>query len=134
MLEYKPLIRSFNFEMMAYSFFASLFSLSISFLYRKLTQADLDKMGIKQLPQYRDPYHDRNMKFGEIGCFLSHYNIWTDVSFILANNRRTKLLFCSPLFFAKMIIILQRSLRGWSDEHTLSDKAHKTPFSSNKTA
>jgi len=41
-----------------------------------LKQEDLDRMGIKQLPEYRDPYSDRPMKFGEIGCFLSHHKIW----------------------------------------------------------
>lgn len=34
---------------------------------------------IKPMPEYRDPYHDRGMKAGEVGCFLSHYNIWTEV-------------------------------------------------------
>ena len=37
-------------------------------------------MGIKQLPEYRDPYSKRVMTFGEIGCFLSHYRVWQDVS------------------------------------------------------
>ncbi|CAH1972786.1 unnamed protein product [Acanthoscelides obtectus] len=31
------------------------------------------------LPGFEDPYHKRPMKLGEIGCFLSHYNIWRDV-------------------------------------------------------
>lgn len=34
---------------------------------------------IKFLPGYEDPYHKRKMTKGEIGCFLSHYNIWNDV-------------------------------------------------------
>lgn len=33
-------------------------------------------MGIKFLPGYEDPYHRRQMTMGEIGCFLSHYQIW----------------------------------------------------------
>lgn len=37
-------------------------------------------MGIQQLPDYRDPFSKRVMTFGEIGCFLSHYNVWQNVS------------------------------------------------------
>lgn len=33
------------------------------------------------LPNYRDPYSDRVLTKGEIGCFLSHYNIWKQVRF-----------------------------------------------------
>lgn len=28
------------------------------------------------LPGYEDPYHKRPMTLGEIGCFLSHHEIW----------------------------------------------------------
>uniref|UniRef100_I3LWE5 Glycosyl transferase family 25 domain-containing protein n=2 Tax=Marmotini TaxID=337730 RepID=I3LWE5_ICTTR len=31
------------------------------------------------LPGYRDPYHGRPLTKGELGCFLSHYNIWKEV-------------------------------------------------------
>jgi len=37
-------------------------------------------MGITYLPQYKDPWSGRNMTYGEIGCFLSHYNVWKDVA------------------------------------------------------
>lgn len=36
-------------------------------------------MGIQMLPGYRDPYHGRPLTKGELGCFLSHYNIWKEV-------------------------------------------------------
>lgn len=39
----------------------------------------LKKLGIKSLPDYKDPYSGRPMNYGEIGCFLSHYFIWKDV-------------------------------------------------------
>ena len=35
--------------------------------------------GIKLMENYLDPYHKRPMTFGEIGCFLSHYEIWQDI-------------------------------------------------------
>lgn len=44
-----------------------------------LTQEDLTKYGIKQMPGYQDPYLKRNLKLGEIACFLSHYNIWKQI-------------------------------------------------------
>ena len=36
-------------------------------------------MEIKMLPGYKDPYHGRPLTKGELGCFLSHYNIWKEV-------------------------------------------------------
>lgn len=36
-------------------------------------------MGIHMLPGYSDPYHGRPLTKGELGCFLSHYNIWKEV-------------------------------------------------------
>lgn len=46
---------------------------------RNLTEVGLKQLGVKQLPGYEDPFYRRPMKMGEIGCFLSHYNIWRDV-------------------------------------------------------
>ncbi|CAH8641227.1 unnamed protein product [Schistosoma intercalatum] len=46
---------------------------------KNLTMKYFDELGIKQLPGYTDPYHNRSLKFGEIGCFLSHYNIWIEM-------------------------------------------------------
>ncbi|KAK3912743.1 Glycosyltransferase 25 family member, partial [Frankliniella fusca] len=37
-------------------------------------------MGITQMTEYSDPYKKRPMTMGEIGCFMSHYNIWSEVS------------------------------------------------------
>ena len=31
------------------------------------------------LPDFEEPYHGRHLTFGEIGCFMSHYNIWQDI-------------------------------------------------------
>ncbi|KAK3768426.1 hypothetical protein RRG08_053418 [Elysia crispata] len=46
---------------------------------KQLNDTFLEAKGIKQLPGYSDPYHGRAMKMGEIGCFLSHYQIWQEV-------------------------------------------------------
>jgi GR25 family glycosyltransferase involved in LPS biosynthesis len=38
----------------------------------------LKELGIRLMPSYRDPHSGRFMNYGEIGCFLSHYNIWKE--------------------------------------------------------
>jgi len=47
---------------------------------KQMTSNDLSLLGIEILPNYKDPYRGRSLTFGEIGCFLSHYNIWVEVS------------------------------------------------------
>ncbi|KAI6244066.1 Glycosyltransferase 25 family member [Aphelenchoides fujianensis] len=44
---------------------------------RLLTERELAP--IHELPGYLDPFHKRPLKRGEIGCFLSHYRIWTEI-------------------------------------------------------
>ncbi|XP_058831195.1 glycosyltransferase 25 family member isoform X2 [Topomyia yanbarensis] len=46
---------------------------------KKLNDDDLREIGVKFLPGYADPYHQRPMTMGEIGCFLSHYYIWEKI-------------------------------------------------------
>ncbi|EHB05373.1 Glycosyltransferase 25 family member 1, partial [Heterocephalus glaber] len=36
-------------------------------------------LGVQMLPGYRDPYHGRPLTKGELGCFLSHFRIWTEI-------------------------------------------------------
>uniref|UniRef100_A0A8P4G5V5 procollagen galactosyltransferase n=1 Tax=Dicentrarchus labrax TaxID=13489 RepID=A0A8P4G5V5_DICLA len=55
----------------------SLFITSLSL--RALNKTDIESMGIKMLPGYKDPYHGRPLTKGELGCFLSHYNIWKEI-------------------------------------------------------
>ncbi|XP_071948001.1 procollagen galactosyltransferase 2-like isoform X2 [Antedon mediterranea] len=44
-----------------------------------LTDEKLKEMGIDMMEGYKDPFHERILTKGEIGCFLSHYNIWVDM-------------------------------------------------------
>uniref|UniRef100_A0A2P2I1M3 Glycosyltransferase 25 family member-like n=1 Tax=Hirondellea gigas TaxID=1518452 RepID=A0A2P2I1M3_9CRUS len=44
-----------------------------------LNDEKLDELGIQFLSGYKDPWSGRHMTYGEIGCFLSHYNVWKDV-------------------------------------------------------
>ena len=46
---------------------------------RTFTPEKLEAMGIKAMTEFRDPFLERPITFGEIGCFLSHYNIWKDM-------------------------------------------------------
>lgn len=46
---------------------------------KELDMRKIEEMGITQLKGYADPYHKRSLKFGEIGCFLSHYYLWREM-------------------------------------------------------
>jgi collagen beta-1,O-galactosyltransferase len=38
-----------------------------------------EELGIQYMSNWRDPWGNRTMTFGEVGCFLSHYTIWNKV-------------------------------------------------------
>uniref|UniRef100_A0A8C7WD78 procollagen galactosyltransferase n=1 Tax=Oncorhynchus mykiss TaxID=8022 RepID=A0A8C7WD78_ONCMY len=42
--------------------------------------SEINALGIHMLPGYSDPYHGRPLTKGELGCFLSHYNIWKEIA------------------------------------------------------
>ncbi|KAL7852006.1 hypothetical protein SRHO_G00177910 [Serrasalmus rhombeus] len=46
---------------------------------KALNASQVRAMGIEMLPGYSDPYHGRPLTKGELGCFLSHYNIWNEI-------------------------------------------------------
>ncbi|KAM6921584.1 procollagen galactosyltransferase 2 [Xenentodon cancila] len=46
---------------------------------KALNSSQLHDLGIEMLPGYKDPYSGRVLTRGEIGCFLSHHSIWTQV-------------------------------------------------------
>lgn len=76
---------------------------------KALNISSLENLGIKMLPEYSDPYHHRPLTLGEIGCFMSHYNIWKDV---IENQHRTALVFeddirFEPFFRRKLEQILK---------------------------
>lgn len=58
-----------------------------------MNETDVESLGIHMLPGYKDPYHGRPLTKGELGCFLSHYNIWKEVTHL---DGVSKLLFCQP--------------------------------------
>ncbi|CAD5113527.1 DgyrCDS2689 [Dimorphilus gyrociliatus] len=46
---------------------------------RELSESRLKELGVQMLDGYKDPYGERPLTLGEIGCFLSHYVIWKDI-------------------------------------------------------
>lgn len=53
---------------------------------RAMNVSEIHSMGIHMLPGYSDPYHGRPLTKGELGCFLSHYNIWKEVKSCCTNQ------------------------------------------------
>ncbi|KAI5620915.1 procollagen galactosyltransferase 1-like, partial [Silurus asotus] len=47
---------------------------------KAMNVSEIHSMGIHMLPGYSDPYHGRPLTKGELGCFLSHYNIWKEIA------------------------------------------------------
>lgn len=63
---------------------------------KQLNESYLKQLGVKQMTNYKDPWGKRDMTFGEIGCFLSHYFIWKD---IVSNGYKKVLLFEDDIRF-----------------------------------
>lgn len=63
---------------------------------KALNVSEIEAMGIAMLPGYQDPYHGRPLTKGELGCFLSHYNIWKE---IVERGLETSLVFEDDLRF-----------------------------------
>ena len=38
-----------------------------------------EELGVRYMSNWRDPWGNRTMTLGEVGCFLSHYTIWNKV-------------------------------------------------------
>ncbi|MGH0157726.1 UNVERIFIED_CONTAM: hypothetical protein FKN15_046046 [Acipenser sinensis] len=52
-----------------------------------LNSSDIKQLGVDLLPGYYDPFSGRTLTKGEVGCFLSHYNIWKEVYLINLHRR-----------------------------------------------
>lgn len=47
---------------------------------KAMNVSEINSLGIHMMPGYSDPYHGRPLTKGELGCFLSHYNIWKEIA------------------------------------------------------
>ncbi|XP_028394615.1 procollagen galactosyltransferase 1-like [Dendronephthya gigantea] len=43
---------------------------------KRVSDEEIDNLGIKVLDGYADPFHGRPVTKGEIGCFMSHFLLW----------------------------------------------------------
>ncbi|KAL6103085.1 colgalt1 [Pungitius sinensis] len=73
--------------------------------------SEIHAMGIHMLPGYNDPYHGRPLTKGELGCFLSHYNIWKEIverrlhtSLVIEDDLRFE------IFFKRRLMNLMREV------------------------
>uniref|UniRef100_A0AAY4DHY1 procollagen galactosyltransferase n=1 Tax=Denticeps clupeoides TaxID=299321 RepID=A0AAY4DHY1_9TELE len=80
---------------------------------KALNVSEIHDMGIHMLPGYSDPYHGRPLTKGELGCFLSHYNIWKE---IVARGLKTTLVLEDDLrfevFFKRRLQNLMREVES----------------------
>ncbi|XP_004071417.1 procollagen galactosyltransferase 1 [Oryzias latipes] len=79
---------------------------------KAMNVSEIHVMGIHMLPGYSDPYHGRPLTKGELGCFLSHYNIWKE---IVERRLQTSLVIEDDLrfevFFKRRLINLMTEIR-----------------------
>ncbi|KAK4805925.1 hypothetical protein QYF61_021489 [Mycteria americana] len=47
---------------------------------KAMNSSEVEALGIRMLPGYKDPYHGRPLTKGELGCFLSHYRVWQEIA------------------------------------------------------
>jgi len=93
----------YNFELLGVDF-----KLAAAVDGKQITQNYLNENNIQMLPEFSEPYHGRPLTFGEIGCFMSHYKIWTD---IIESEHDTVLVFeddikFEPYFIQKLDYLL----------------------------
>ncbi|XP_066126159.1 procollagen galactosyltransferase 1 isoform X2 [Saccopteryx bilineata] len=79
---------------------------------KAMNTSQVEALGIQMLPGYQDPYHGRPLTKGEMGCFLSHYNIWKEV---LDRGLQKSLVFEDDLrfeiFFKRRLMNLMRDVQ-----------------------
>ncbi|KAM9494364.1 procollagen galactosyltransferase 1 [Clarias gariepinus] len=77
---------------------------------KAMNVSEIHSLGIHMLPGYSDPYHGRPLTKGELGCFLSHYNIWKE---IVERGLKTSLVIEDDLRFE---IFFKRRLKNLMSE------------------
>ncbi len=84
---------------------------------RSIDHNYLAEHGIKMLPVFTEPYHNRPLTFGEIGCFLSHYSVWRDV---LDNEYNEVIVFEDDIrfepFFREKLVSLRQELASLDND------------------
>lgn len=86
------------------------FFLGSSLSVRALNTSQLQALGIEMMPHYKDPYSGRVLTRGEIGCFLSHHSIWTQVRVERCSNKVCELSFNRKPPHSRLAFALQKSI------------------------
>ena len=85
---------------------------------RKMDETLLAEKGITMLPQFSEPFHGRALTYGEIGCFLSHYQLWQRM---VEENLETVLIFEDDIkfepFFVEKLEYLKKELVQLGDRY-----------------
>ena len=72
------------------------------------------------LAEFEEPYHGRPLTYGEIGCFMSHYNIWQDM---VARDLQTVLILEDDIrfeaFFIQKLEHLMKELKSKPEQWDL---------------
>lgn len=97
---------------------------------KQLNSTYLRKLDIEMMEGYADPYHDRPLTMGEIGCFLSHYFIWEDV---VKNGYKQAIVFeddvrYRPYFKTKLTRLMDevaRTVKDWDLIYLGRKRLHK---------
>ncbi|KAK2510835.1 hypothetical protein Q9233_017425 [Columba guinea] len=80
---------------------------------RALNSSQVEALGVRMLPGYRDPYHGRPLTRGELGCFLSHHRVWQEIA---TRGLSRSLVFEDDLrfeiFFKRRLTTLMRELEA----------------------
>ncbi|XP_061163842.1 procollagen galactosyltransferase 1-like isoform X2 [Saccostrea echinata] len=97
---------------------------------KQLNTTYLKKLDIEMMEGYADPYHDRPLTMGEIGCFLSHYFIWEDVvkngfkqSIIFEDDVRFRPYFKSKL--TRLVDEVAKTVKDWDLIYLGRKRLHK---------
>ncbi|CAL4124140.1 unnamed protein product, partial [Meganyctiphanes norvegica] len=85
-----------------------------------LNDSYLQGLGVFQMDAYKDPWSKRDMTYGEIGCFLSHYYVWED---IVKNGYKEVIVFEDDIrfepYFREKIIYIMKEAKELTDEWDL---------------
>ncbi|OCT57947.1 procollagen galactosyltransferase 1 isoform X1 [Xenopus laevis] len=78
-----------------------------------MNSSDIKRLGVNLLPGYYDPFSGRTLTKGEVGCFLSHFQIWKEIT---ERQLDTAVVFEDDVrfqpFFKRKIIRLMNDIRS----------------------
>ncbi|XP_048774539.1 procollagen galactosyltransferase 1-like isoform X2 [Ostrea edulis] len=97
---------------------------------KALNDTYLKELGVQMMKGYADPYHNRPLTMGEIGCFLSHFFIWEE---IVKNGHKESIVFeddvrFGPYFKTKLKNLMNdvgKTVKDWDLIYLGRKRLHK---------